>query len=169
MRQWRATWTEEYKEERRQAARAYRAANREKVASTQAEYRKTNRPVLRSKARVSYVTARGTPEGRSRSLLSAAQRRARKCSVPFSLDQMWTDARLRAGTCELTGLPFDFANKDAASAHAPSIDRIVPELGYTPENCRMVLTAVNLAKNRWSDAVLFTWVKVLAAKLHHNA
>jgi hypothetical protein len=53
--------------------------------------------------------------------------------------------RLQAGVCELTGLAFDMSVRSRRpELYTPSIDRIAPGLGYTKENCRLVLFAVNL-------------------------
>lgn len=60
------------------------------------------------------------------------------------------------GRCALTGLAFHggrFGTGKAKRAFWPSIDRIDPDVGYTRENCRLVLTAVNFALNAWGDEV----------------
>lgn len=77
----------------------------------------------------------------------------------MTLTAEWAIEKLLAGNCEGTGLPFTF---DVGSGHqpfAPSIDRIDSALGYTPDNCRMVITAFNHGRNEWSDDVLATWAR----------
>ncbi len=95
----------------------------------------------------------------ARQKIASANRRNRERG--FDLPQ-FTEADLVAlwdrcgGRCSLTSLAFHggrFGIGKAKRAFWPSIDRIDPELGYTRENCRLVLTAVNFALNTWGDEV----------------
>ena len=73
--------------------------------------------------------------------------------LSFSLTQEWVQKKLERGVCEVTGIPFD-AIKDGSGKKRPfaaSIDRIDNSLGYSPENCRMVVWIFNLAKATWTD------------------
>jgi len=83
-------------------------------------------------------------EFRARELLRACAKRCRRYSIPFNLDVEWMAQRLH-GRCELTGLEFDMSVRTRKpEVYTPSIDRIVPSLGYVKGNCRLVLYAVNL-------------------------
>lgn len=83
-------------------------------------------------------------------LITAAARAARK-KVPFALTAEWAAARW-TGRCEVTGLEFKIGQRTAGPKFwGPSIDRITPELGYTPDNCRFVLWAINSFKNSGTD------------------
>lgn len=53
-------------------------------------------------------------------------------------------------------------------ALAPSIDRIIPSLGYVPGNIRLVVYAVNAAMNEWGEAVFWQIVKCAAARVVGN-
>jgi hypothetical protein len=95
----------------------------------------------------------------ARQKMASANRRNRERG--FDLPH-FTEADLVAlwdrcgGRCALTGLAFHggrFGAGKAKRAFWPSIDRIDPEVGYTRENCRLVLTAVNFALNAWGDEV----------------
>lgn len=46
---------------------------------------------------------------------------------------------------------------------SPSIDRIVPALGYTPENCRFILWAVNAFKHDGTDDDMYRVAEALIA------
>jgi hypothetical protein len=82
--------------------------------------------------------------GRASSLLKAAKRRAKAKGLKFSLTLDWVRGKLSAMTCEATGWMFVLAK--GHHPFAPSIDRVDPRKGYTPDNCRMVLAAVNSLK-----------------------
>lgn len=95
----------------------------------------------------------------ARQKVASANRRNRERG--FDLPQ-FTEADVVAlwnrcgGRCALTGLAFHggrFGTGKAKRAFWPSIDRIDPEVGYTRDNCRLVLTAVNFALNAWGDEV----------------
>jgi hypothetical protein len=78
----------------------------------------------------------------------------------------WIEERLTAGTCEVTGLPF--GNVDSGhDPRAPSIDRLDSSLGYTPDNCRLVVWVYNRAKFIWTDAVILEMARALVAR-HGN-
>lgn len=90
------------------------------------------------------------PEGRCRILLSAAKNRSKTKELDFNLDleyliSLWDE---QDGCCCITGVPF---NLDYSAKHrepnfdAPSLDRIVPELGYIKGNVRLVAYQVNMA------------------------
>lgn len=92
------------------------------------------------------------PECRARVVFKAAMARAQKQQLPFGLTEAWVVERVLAGRCEVTGLPFEFSRvgtNTRRNPFAPSIDQITAGAGYTPKNCRVVLTAVNLALCDW--------------------
>ena len=87
------------------------------------------------------------------SLIRTSKNRARQLEVPHDLDFEWGKARW-TGRCELTGI--EFATPDNRFGRAkrtffPSIDRIVPELGYIKTNCRIILWAINVFKGDGTD------------------
>ncbi len=85
--------------------------------------------------------------GRASSLLKAAKRRAKAKGLKFSLTLNWVKARLETRVCEATGWMFMLQPSRGHHPFGPSIDRIDPRKGYTPENCRLVLLAVNTLKS----------------------
>lgn len=80
-------------------------------------------------------------------LVSDAKQRAKRKGLAFDLDWKALQVRLDRGVCEVTGIPFDLSIPKAWNA--PSLDRIVPNLGYTMENTRIVLLAVNVMASDW--------------------
>jgi hypothetical protein len=68
------------------------------------------------------------------------------------LDRMWLRS---GGKCELTRIPFDLIKPTLSHRRplAPSIDRIDGTKGYSAQNCRLVLVALNLALNEFGEEV----------------
>ena len=86
-----------------------------------------------------------------RQLIKGASERARKKGLPFSLTPEWAE-KTWTGVCAVTGIPFRLGLREPGpKTFSPSIDRIVPSLGYIPENCRFVLWAVNAFKYDGTD------------------
>ena len=83
-------------------------------------------------------------------LLAAAKNRATTKELLFNLDlpyliNLW---EVNDGCCEVTGQPFDlepWGNKGQVSPQAPSIDRIIPKLGYVKGNVRIITYHLNVA------------------------
>lgn len=65
-------------------------------------------------------------------LINSSRNRSVQKRLPFDLDRHRDEIRDRIynGVCELSGLPFDLTAWKAATWNSPSIDRVVPELGY---------------------------------------
>lgn len=89
--------------------------------------------------------------GRTTELLAGAKSRAKRKNITFELDRNWIEDKLKIGTCELTGLKFDFSlpTQKRSNPFAPSLDRIDSLKGYTKENTRLVLNSVNMALNEF--------------------
>ena len=58
--------------------------------------------------------------------------------------------KMEAGVCEATGITFEF-NVTGRHPFAPSIDRVDSGMGYTRENSRLVVLALNLMRGEWGD------------------
>lgn len=84
-----------------------------------------------------------------RYLLARAKRASKLRGLKFDLTPEWALARF-TGRCEVTGLLFKVDGKQGP--FSPSIDRIVPEKGYTRRNCRFVVLGYNMLKHSGSDA-----------------
>lgn len=89
------------------------------------------------------------------SLVASARTRARRTGREFALD--WRDIYfdIRAGRCRVSGIPFAYEwLGEGSNPFAPSIDRIDSSRGYTRDNVRVVVWAVNRALGEWRDEVL---------------
>jgi hypothetical protein len=93
-----------------------------------------------------------TIKGRATSLFNGSKhsvkthRKRKRRTFEFSISKKWVLEKLEKGVCEVTNLPFNIRG-NARSLFLPSIDRINSKIGYTKENCHMVLFGYNNAKN----------------------
>jgi hypothetical protein len=81
-------------------------------------------------------------------MLGTAKHSAKKKGIEFTLTLEWILERIEGGTCAISGLPFVFGGNHGrhAGPRTPSIDRKDPMLGYTPDNCQVVVWIYNCAK-----------------------
>lgn len=95
--------------------------------------------------------------------LKKARQRARELGREFDLTLNWCLLRIEEQNhcCAVSGVPFFHAPQGASKCdpYAPSIDRIDCSRGYTQDNCRIVLFAVNVMLFDWGEDVLRTVVR----------
>lgn len=107
------------------------------------------RDKINSVSRRSKHKHRSTISGIASQLLGGARRRAKEKRLPCNLDKEWIEKRIEAGFCEATGLKFSLEPGGVLGTKnptRPSVDRIYPFLGYTKNNCKIVLVAWNTFK-----------------------
>jgi hypothetical protein len=92
-----------------------------------------------------------------RSCLKGARCRSRQRGVPFNLTEAWVLETLKRQRfrCALTKIPFygDHDSKSSRDPYVPSFDRINPKNGYTTDNVRIVLFAVNTMLLDWGEGI----------------
>jgi hypothetical protein len=144
--------------------REYRERNKEKLAASSKLYREKNKERLREKHRKYYAATKATraartlsyintPEGRAREMYKHAKRRSANLGWSFDLDFEWVLDKVLSG-CELSGLAFTY-ERDGSGKNvplSPSIDRVDSSKGYTKDNCRVIVWALNAAFNSWGKA-----------------
>jgi len=91
---------------------------------------------------------RKTVRGRSVHSRRNVIQRCKHRGIPCSLSIEWFVERMETG-CELTGIPFVLDK--GWNIYSPSVDRIDPNEGYTPENSRMILMSLNAFKENGTD------------------
>lgn len=91
---------------------------------------------------------------------SQAVTRAKKKNLEFTLTKKELNQIIERSNnrCEVTGIPFDFdfnpsVKKGAKRPFIPSLDRIDSSLGYSFENCRLVVYCVNASLLTWGEEV----------------
>jgi hypothetical protein len=87
--------------------------------------------------------------------LLAAKKRAKDKGLPFDLDLdfLLNTAQAQNFSCLLTGIEFFAKVNHSARVNptVPSIDRIVPDRGYTKDNVRLVIYAINAMLLDWGE------------------
>lgn len=139
--------SEERKEHRlklhRAAVKKYDDAHREQINTRARENNWWYDPEQAVKIRSRYY--RKHP---ARVVLAQRKSMAKKQGLPFELTEEWYYNEFENG-CPMTGIQFDDNGSD--SPWVAHIDRMVPEKGYTQDNCRLVIACYNLAKKHWID------------------
>ena len=139
LRQWRV----EHSEEARARDQARYEKNKEKHAERTKAYREAH-PELRRKE---YKNSRSkTPWMLS---FRGARHRSLKKGWSFDLTYEWCVANW-TGKCAVTDVPFQFG-VGKLHPYSPSLDRNDNSKGYTQDNCRFVLHAVNNFKGTGTD------------------
>lgn len=129
--------TPERLEERRSKAREYYRSNRERIIAADKARKQENLE------KVAQYRRKYREDRRAEHVLYDVKKRTKKAGVECTLTVEWIRERFESGKCELTGVAFDMDGK--RTPNAPSIDRVDPAGGYTPENCEMILWSLNRA------------------------
>ncbi len=86
-----------------------------------------------------------TPRGRQHRMLGAAKKRAQEKGLPFNLT---VNDFFIPDFCPVLGLRLSLKLKRGRGPDSPSLDRIIPELGYVRDNVRVISWRANeLRKN----------------------
>jgi hypothetical protein len=145
MRAWHEANKEQQNEKRREWHHSHKGeANERRSAHYYADHElhKENQKVRNYDARLTHPW---------RALLHGARARALKKKVPYALTKEWA-METWTGRCAVTNVEFKLGLREwGPKAFSPSIDRIVPSLGYVPGNCRFVLWMVNAFKYDGTD------------------
>ena len=114
-----------------------------------------------------------TPHGRANKLIHTMHnsKGGKRANMEKTLTFKDIILIVETGRCQLTNLPFDFqrANKTSKNPYAPSLDRIDSQKGYTKENCRIVLAAVNDALGEHADNDILPILEAMVKGIKRNA
>lgn len=111
---------------------------------------------------------KSNPINRCQQLLSGAKNRSRDKGVAIDIDldylvDLWYK---QSECCAVSGIKFnlDFPEKSGEPRFdSPSLDRIVPELGYTKGNIRFVIYQINMAIGPYGLQRLLDTIKAMEA------
>lgn len=118
----------------------WKRKNKTRLSAIQKRYRSNNPLNVRSSKMVF--------EARSKSLIK---------NLPFNIDFQYVYNLCKTGKCDITGIGFNTTS--GKNPCSPSLDRIVPKLGYVRGNVRVILWALNAFKNEWSDSEIYPIAK----------
>lgn len=93
--------------------------------------------------------------------VNRAKRRAKAKGVPCTLTTK-TIFHLVPDKCPVYNTPFVFAGNEVALDTSPSVDRIDPKKGYTPENIVIISVKANRIKSAYNSSDLMKvalWLK----------
>jgi hypothetical protein len=120
-------------------AKEYYRQNKEKVLAYKAVYNEENKEHRQKRDREYY---RNKHEVR---MVGGARARAKKFNLEFSLTK---EDIFVPETCPLLGIPLFIADgKKNAKPNSPSLDRIDPSKGYTPDNVWVISHKANTMKS----------------------
>lgn len=98
-------------------------------------------------------------EERLKLMVKRAQDRARLKNVKFDIS--WEDVK-HVTVCPILEIPLNWGettNEGGRNIDTPSLDRIVPELGYIKGNVRIISNLANMMKNSANRKQLETFTK----------
>jgi hypothetical protein len=114
----------------------------------------------------------GVPDSHLAVILKAsrANAKARNLAHSLTIEELRTLAVASKGRCQLSGIAFEYGvakEMKAATTRrkrpwAPSIDRVNGKLGYELSNVRLICAVINIARQEFSDEVLFKMAHALS-------
>lgn len=129
-------------EKHKARARAYHAANADEIKKRRAPYFEERKRTGETQAALkrSYETFW------ERHVQSSCKTRAKKKGLPF---EPFAHVLDRPTHCPILGIELDYSffTKGHAKPNSPSVDRIVPSLGYVPGNVQVISYRANAIKN----------------------
>ena len=130
-------WELRTKETRVEQGRKWKAANRALINDTAKAWRQHG-------------------SGSVSEMLSQAKKRAKKAGIPFTVTA--ADVPIPE-LCPVFGKPLARGNTKGPSPWSPSLDKIIPALGYIPGNVRVLSHKANLMKNDATPEELSVFAK----------
>lgn len=140
--------------ERRNELQRKRYANVFSKSQYDAEYRAKNKDKLIAKVKAKYAKNRHS----KKNILIAAKARAKKQHVPFDICE---DDFIIPDVCPVLGIPIKQAD-GRANENSPSLDKIIPSLGYVKGNVAIISQRANWIKRDASVEeieMLLNWLK----------
>lgn len=135
-----ANMTPEQREAKAEADRQYRLRNAERIDERRAKYREENREMIRERARQYY---KEKPEC---FVLHNIKTRAKRQGVPFDLSAEDIET---PEFCPVLGIRLERSTNPNGGVTdcSPTVDRLIPELGYVKGNVIVVSHKANRIKN----------------------
>ncbi len=166
---------EELKEHKRSIARAYYARNREKILQNQKD--KKHKDPLRWAQQLEYYKKlyhegpnkksreRWREENYERTLLNSCRRTARILNIDFNLEL--SDIVIPE-VCPILLEPITRIQGKGSVPTNGSIDRVIPELGYTKGNIRVISNRANRMKSDATKDQLLTFANNISSYINRS-
>jgi hypothetical protein len=159
-------WYKANKEKRREYNREYREANKERIQEYKREWYKANKERLQerrdaNKEKKQEYNREYLKTNVEMSMWHSCKKRAKKGNLPFDLTIEDLEVPEK---CPILGLELKAGN-DSSREISPSLDRIVPELGYVKGNIRVISLRANRLK---SDASIEELEAILKYMKEHE-
>lgn len=139
----------------------YYLKNKQKILDNQ----KKLRSVSKEKIKVRQKNYYSTKDGRIVRLLAAAKKRAKQSNLPFDLDLEYLRS-ICPDICPVFKIQLDWGSWGEKNQrpldNSPSVDKIVPQLGYVRGNVACISWKANRLKSNatWNDLLkLSEWLK----------
>jgi len=127
------------------------------------EYYAKNREAHLERCKKARIAYKKTPWGKAKHLVADARKSAKKRGLPHTIEAEVIAAIIEEGTCQLTGMPFILETGETLGVRihpaSPSLDRIDPNKGYTPENVQVVCWAINALMHQWPTHISRVYAK----------
>lgn len=146
----------ENKEKLKEHQRKYRSKNRERVLAANKEYYLKNKEFIRNSSKRYRESNKEILLPRA--ILNGIRRRAKERGIPFDLE---ISDITPPECCPVFGIMLS-RGIGAPSPNSPSVDRILPEVGYVKGNIQIISNRANLMKSDATpeELVLFAkWVQ----------
>ena len=162
----RAKYYEENKEHIKRKSLAYFEANRQEVKAKQKAYRQ--RPEVKTKYNAKMRAALRTPDGNKRILLAGAKRRAKVRNLAFDITLDDFDIPT---VCPVLGLTLAISTNGKSHCDtSPSLDQIIPGMGYIKGNVRVISWRANqLKSNATVHEALLIYQDLLRITVSHQS
>jgi hypothetical protein len=147
----------------------WKKENSEKYKEMRKKCYQKNREKIRQRAKESYangvgqqwyqdnkeriLSARKGLEGTILGMFRSARSRAKKDNISFDLTIEYLHA-IATENCPVTNKPMDWDGEENNSLNRPSLDKIIPELGYVQGNVAIISYRMNTKKNNLLEAEL---------------
>lgn len=126
--------------DKKEHARRYRSENKEKIKETIKRWRDKN------KSEISVNLFENNVNDKVRKMWQSAKERALKYNLPFEIQV--DDIKIPA-FCPILNIPL-YPGTGKVHRNSPSLDRIIPELGYIPSNIWVISYRANTIKTNAS-------------------
>lgn len=149
----------EYHAKKLEHGRKYREKHHEQIQKYSSEYNMRPEVVQRKAEWHQDKNSKSSIEDKLKEMAHRAHSRANLKGVPCTIT--WKDIEY-VETCPLLEIPLNWGqttNEGGRNIDTPSLDRIIPELGYVPGNVCVISTLANMMKSSATSEQLRTFYK----------